>query len=105
MATSIDRDDEGMSNAAGPAPVRGGNGTADCGVLALIEGRHADDSAALDLLEVRVFEFAVPKSTTQGGKAEVVLRSEPGAFPVVGLNAIWLMKRDKMPWSAEEALD
>ena len=54
--------------------------------------------------EVRVFEFAVPKSATQEGKAEIVLRSEPGAFPVVGLNAIWLMKRDKMPWSAEEAL-
>ena len=54
--------------------------------------------------EVRVFEFPVPKSTTQEGTAEVVPRSEPWAFPVVGLNAIWLMKRDKMPWSEEEAL-
>lgn len=54
--------------------------------------------------EVRVFEFPVRKSTTQEGKAKVVLRSEPGAFPVAGLNAIWLMKRDKMPWSAKEVL-
>ena len=43
-------------------------------------------------------EFDIPRKLTEDGKIEIVLKAENQEFPVAGLCAIWLMRKDKMPW-------
>ncbi len=66
-----------------------------------VNGVRVGTEIPLPLGDIRLFEFPVPRTATKDGKAEIVLRSEAGAFPMAGLNAIWFMRRDQMPWSME----
>ena len=64
-----------------------------------INGAMTSEDIPLPFGEIKLFEFEVPRDIITDGRAEVVLRSQPGGFPVVGLSGMWLMVKDKMPWS------
>jgi len=64
-----------------------------------LNGTRTGEDFPLPLGEIRVFEFDVPPGTIKDGRLEIKL-SATGEFPAVGLNGIWLMRREHMTWSA-----
>lgn len=44
-------------------------------------------------------EFEIPEDLSRKGRLEVVLKARSTKFPMVGLCGIWLMRRDRMPWT------
>lgn len=72
----------------------------------LAEGMKADDAVLSDGFPVPVggvayHEFEIPKSATADGKVQIELTRVPGAFPITAAYEIWLMRKDKMPWTAQ----
>ncbi len=55
----------------------------------------------LPLGEFKLFQFNLPAETTRTGKVRIVIKSRSEEFPAVGLCGIWLMRRDKMPWTLQ----
>lgn len=70
----------------------------------LTEGMEADGQPISEGFEVPMgdtafHEFDIPQSLTQDGKLHIALTSKPGLLPITGLYEIWLMQKDKMPWT------
>jgi hypothetical protein len=65
-----------------------------------INGRTISEAFEVPMGDVRHVEFPVPQDLTSEGRIVVKLVPKSELFPVTGLNELWLMRRDKMPWSA-----
>ncbi|HPA45790.1 MAG TPA: hypothetical protein PK395_08500 [bacterium] len=50
--------------------------------------------------DVQFREFDIPQTVTRDGKVEISLTSKSPKMRVTGLFEIWLMRKDKMPWTA-----
>jgi hypothetical protein len=50
---------------------------------------------------VGLFEFDIPQNLTQDGKIRIELKSGSDVMPITAAAEIWLMKKDKMPWTAQ----
>ncbi len=53
----------------------------------------------LPLGGARLCEFTLPAGLARDGRLTVVLRSESSHFHMVGASEIWLMHKDRMPWT------
>jgi len=63
-------------------------------------GRVVSDGFPVPVGEIAFHEFDLPKSITAEGRVEISLVGKSEVFPVTGLCEIWLMRRDRMPWTA-----
>jgi len=49
--------------------------------------------------EIALHEFDLPRGAAKKGRLEIALTSRSKLMPVTGLCEIWLMRRDRMPWT------
>jgi hypothetical protein len=71
----------------------------------LAEGLEADgevisDGFPVPMGEVALYEFDLPQKVTADGILQISLTRKSDIIPVTGLCEIWLMHKDKMPWTA-----
>lgn len=72
--------------------------------VSLTEGIQADgislsDGFSIPRDAVSFYEFPIPARATQDGKVTITLVSKLDVMPITGINEIWLMKKDQMPWT------
>jgi hypothetical protein len=70
----------------------------------LVEGLRADNHVISEGFtvpagEVTFQEFDLPAETTNDGSVELVLTSESENLPFTTVTEVWLMRKDKMPWT------
>ncbi|MFH1744174.1 MAG: hypothetical protein ABIH23_34670 [bacterium] len=70
----------------------------------LEEGLEADgvvisDGFHVSRGETTCHEFNIPHEVTKDGELKISLKSKSEFMPITALNEIWLMKKDKMPWT------
>jgi hypothetical protein len=73
--------------------------------MTLSEGMEADgqvisDGFSIPMNEITFHEFDLPQSLTADGKVQISMTPKMPIFMITGVNEIWLMKKDKMPWTA-----
>ncbi len=64
-----------------------------------VNGSPVGDDFPLPLGDFDYHEFEIPNGLTREGHLEIVLKAHSTEFPMVGLCGIWLMRRDRMPWT------
>ncbi len=69
------------------------------------EGIDADGTVISDGFDVPTdkigyFEFDVPQELTRDGKVQIVVTGKSPGRAISALYEIWLMRKDKMPWTA-----
>jgi hypothetical protein len=82
-----------------------GDGSERLGNIELKEGLQFDgqvisEGFPIPRNEIAFQEFDVPQATTQDGQVEITLTSPSKTIPLTMAYEVWLMRKDKMPWTA-----
>jgi uncharacterized protein (DUF1778 family) len=65
------------------------------------DGQVVSEEFAIPRNDVIIREFDVPRGATKDGKLEITLTNSSPALPITGAYEVWLMRKDKMPWTVE----
>ncbi len=63
------------------------------------DGQVISERFPVPMGDVGFHEFTIPRGLTQDGNVEIVLTSKSALMPVTGVNEVWLMRKDAMPWT------
>ena len=64
------------------------------------DGKAISDAIPISMEETNLYEFDIPKELTQDGQVRISLVGQSATRPIATVNDIWLLRKDKMPWSA-----
>ena len=63
------------------------------------DGQVISDGFPVPAGDVTFQEFELPAETTKDGKVELLLTSKSKTMPFTAALEVWLMRKDKMPWT------
>lgn len=63
-----------------------------------VDGATLESELPLPLGGIELDDFDIAQELTGQGGVEIVIRARTKEFPVAGLNTIWLLRKDRMPW-------
>lgn len=64
------------------------------------DGQVLSEAFAIPRNNVTYQEFDIPSELTRDGKLEITLTSSSEVLPITAAYEVWLMDKDKMPWTA-----
>ena len=65
----------------------------------LADGHVITDGFAIPRGDVTYQEFDLPRDMTHDGKLQITLTSSSNRLPITAAYEIWLMRKDRMPWT------
>jgi hypothetical protein len=65
----------------------------------LADGQVISEAFAIPRGDVTYREFDVPREVTKDGKLEITLTNSSPVLPITAAYEVWLMRKDKMPWT------
>ncbi|MBI4558250.1 MAG: hypothetical protein HY706_11770 [Candidatus Hydrogenedentes bacterium] len=73
--------------------------------IKLAEGLEADgqvisDGFPIPMGDIALYEFDLPRAITKDGHVQISMVPKSDRLAITGLQEIWLMRKEKMPWTA-----